>query len=180
MKKMSKKNISKYVLLMVLPLFIILLPFTGIQSVQAAQSSFVVGTVKVTPLQILLSARSSVFVNQNFNFKAVIENVGQDDINNVVITLGLPENIILTNGELVQNIGTLKKRRKETINWKMRASQAGTFIIQVSASGIDQGSGNPITASSSRIINVKNKRFFNSIFESWAEFFQFIFQRQRF
>ena len=65
------------------PSLLALLLISALALPAVAQESQIIGTVSValeTPLTLELSSRSRVFINQNFNIKAELKNIGQNDV----------------------------------------------------------------------------------------------------
>lgn len=141
--------------------------------------SQIIGTVSVameTPLILELSSRSRVFIGQNFNLKAELNNIGQNDVDEVTITLDLPVGLDLIRGDLNQDIGTLRAGKKKTVNWRIRGLELGNYVIQVQASGIEQDSEDQAEASASQAVEVRQKRLFDSLFLSFSNWFRFLFR----
>ena len=141
--------------------------------------SQIIGTVSValeTPLILELSSRSRVFVNQKFNLKAELKNIGQNDVDGIIMTLDLPVGLTLTKGDLVQNTGTLKAGKKKIVNWRIRGLELGNYVVQVQANGIEQPFGEQVEASASQAVEVRQKRLFDSLFLSFSNCFRFLFR----
>jgi len=145
----------------------------------SAQDSQVIGTVSValeTPLTLELSSRSSVFIGQKFSVKAELNNIGHNDVTGVTLSLELPVGLDLIRGDLNQDIGTVKAGKKEIINWVVRGSELGSYVVQVHASGIEENSNEEVEALASHAIKVRQKRLFDSLIQSVSSFFRFLFR----
>lgn len=145
----------------------------------SAQESQIIGTVSValeTPLTLELSSRSRVFITQNFNLKAELNNIGQNDVDEIVLSLDLPVGLDLIRGDLNQGIGTLRAGKKKIVNWRIRGSELGNYVVQVQANGIEQNSGETVEAVASQAVEVRQKRLFDSLALSISNFFRFFFR----
>ena len=141
--------------------------------------SQLIGTVSValeTLLILELSSRSRVVIGQNFNLKAELNNIGQNDVDEVVLSLDLPAGLDLIRDDLNQGIGTLRAGKKKTVNWRIRGLELGNYVVQVQANGIEQGSNETVEAVASQAVEVRQKRLFDSLFLSFSNWFRFLFR----
>ncbi len=176
MIKKIKKNHNGYCGLILLCFLFFVLCLAQTLPTQASES-YIVGTVSVTPLKIELSARSRVFVDKKFNLKAVVENVGQSPITDLVLTLHLPSGLTLISGELNEKISIFEPKKKQIVHWQIQASETETYDIKLTGSGTEQGAGELIKTSASLTIDVIKHRFYHPILQSLLDFFNFIFHR---
>lgn len=145
----------------------------------SAQESQIIGTVSValeTPLTLELSSRPSVFIGQNFNLKVELNNIGQNDVDGVVLSLDLPVGLDLIRGDSSQDIGTVKAGKKAIVNWRIRGLELGNYVMQVQASGLEQISNEQVEALASQTIEVRQKGLFDSLFLSFSNLFRFLFR----
>jgi len=145
----------------------------------SAQDSQIIGTVSValeTPLTLELSSRSSVFIGQNFNIKAELNNIGQNDVDGIILSLDLPVGLDLIKDDLNQDIGTVKAGKKKIVNWRVRGSELGNYVVQVQASGIEQNSNEEVEALASQAIEVRQEKLFDFLVQPISTFFRFLFR----
>ena len=144
-----------------------------------AQESQIIGTVSVgleTPLTLELSSRSSIFVGQHFNLKAELNNIGQNDVDEIILSLDLSAGLDLIRGDSSQDIGTVKAGKKAIISWRIRGSELGNYVMQVQAIGIEQDTDEQVEALTSQTIEVRQKKLFDSLFLSFSNLFRFLFR----
>lgn len=131
----------------------ILSPLLGQSKVLAAEG-VVTATVSVNPLSVSVSAPDSVFVDQHFKVEANIENYGSNKIKEALAIIQLPQGLTLK-GKCERTIGMIPPHKKKTVAWRVRATEVGTYVIQVSVSGRDEATDALLTAQGSTIVTVK-------------------------
>lgn len=100
-------------------------------------------TVLPTPLVVTVSAPSSVCVGERFKVRATIENRADTKIKKAVATIGFDpdEGLTLVGRNAERTIGVIPPHKEKTARWSVKADQAGTYTIRVSASGKDELTG---------------------------------------
>ncbi len=112
------------------------------------QEGVVTATIKVNPLLVSLTVPGEpVAVGQRFTVQARGENRGEGRIRRVTATLQLPAGLEMR-GPATRSLGTLGPLRSRSTEWRLEAVQAGSFVLMVTASGVDASDGTPVSAES--------------------------------
>lgn len=113
-----------------------------------AQSSVVTATVRPNPLVVSVSAPSSVIVGSWFDISADVANLGDQTITGTTATVNSPTEVTVKSPK--KKVGNLTASQTKTVTWRAKANSAGTFVIQVDASG--NLAGEQISSSDSTIV----------------------------
>ncbi len=65
----------------------------------------------------------------------------------------LPEGIGIT-GRLTQSVGVISAGREKGIRWRAEPDVPGSYVVVVTATGMDEGSGAPVTAEATATIDI--------------------------
>ena len=91
--------------------------------------------VTINPLQVSVSAPSEVELGKNFKVEAIVNNKGQEKIENSKGEIFLPEGLSLTKQNTIKKIGVIPGKKGKKVLWQVRGEQLGKYIISVSVSG---------------------------------------------
>lgn len=117
----------------------------------------ILATVRTNPLFVTVSsAPGTVFVGHRFQIKAKIENLGAEQISEVVATIQLPASgLTLLSSTADQSLGTLRKQR--TARWRLQADAPDNYVVLVSVTGLDEA-GYLLTEEGSTVVEVREAR----------------------
>lgn len=131
----------------IIAISLLLFGVAGFKSV-FAQTSVISATVRPNPLEVSVSAPSSVVVGQWFNISADVSNLSDDLITQTIVILNSPPEIKIKAAR--KKINNLAAHQTTTVSWQAKANAAGDFIITAEASG--KLLGEPISSSDSTSI----------------------------
>lgn len=104
------------------------------------QEGVVTATVHVNPLLVSLTVPGEpVAIGQSFTVQAHGENQGEGRIRRVTATLQLPEGLEMR-VPATRSLGTLGPLRSRSTQWRLEAIETGSFVLMVTAEGVDDGS----------------------------------------
>ena len=86
------------------------------------------------PLKVSVSAPGPVVVGQWFDINANITNLGDQTITGTTATINVPAELTVK-GQKKKKIGDFAGSQTKTVTWSAKANSAGTFVIQVDATG---------------------------------------------
>ena len=144
MMKHPKAKISVFILAVFLSTVVL---FSG---TQASFLDIIRALVTINPLEVEVSAPSLVEINKIFKVEATVINKGEERIGRASAEIFLPQGLVLTKKNTVQNAGAISGNREKTIQWSIKAEQATNYIISVSASA--ELKGDSITAQGNTVI----------------------------
>lgn len=128
---------------------LLILAVFGAGSVHA-QSGVVTATVRPNPLEVTVSAPSTVTVGQWFDISADIANLGDQTITGTTATIHSPQEVAIKGGQK-KKVGDLSGGLTKTVTWRAKATSTGSFVIQVEATG--SLAGEQISSSDTTIIS---------------------------
>lgn len=127
----------------------------------ASQTGIVVATVSINPLEVEVTAPSTVLVGESFKVTGVVKNLGLTRIRRSRAVLSLNPGLSLR-GKEEKSLGIIGGESEKTAHWQLKAESPGTYILLVSASGVEEESGDLVEASGTTIVKVAEKLTFFS------------------
>ena len=104
------------------------------------QEGVVTATIKVNPLLVSLTVPGeAVLVGERFTVQARVENRGESRLRRVTATLHLPT-ALETRGPATRSLGSIGPFASRSREWRLEAAEAGSYVLLVTAEGIDDGS----------------------------------------
>lgn len=121
------------------------------------EQGVVTATVKVNPLEVSLTVPASpVAVGEAFTVRATVENQGESRIRRPTATLQLPTAALEVRGPTIHRLRPLEPFGSRSTEWRLTAMETGSFVLMVTASGVDSSDRTLLTAESdARMITVE-------------------------
>lgn len=155
-----KKSKAVIKTILVLPLVLGLL-FSSVSSlIFASQTGTLVATVRINPLEVEVTAPSSVSLGERFKVEATVKNSGDTKIKKTKIEIFLNSELNLDSGlnlkgNTERKRGVVLAKDSKTAFWWVTAEKTGIYVISVEASGIEEETGDLVEASGSTIVEVE-------------------------
>lgn len=163
--KKSKKIISP---ILVLPLVLGLLFswFLTKQSQVLAQTGAVVATVRINPLEVEVTAPSSVSMGERFKVEAIVKNLGGTKIQKTKVEIFLSSGLSLK-GKSERKLGVILEEDSKATSWRITAKETGIYFISVEVSGIEAETGDLVEASGNTMVELQNSTSFLDIIKQF-------------
>jgi hypothetical protein len=123
--------------------------------VRASFLDMIQAVVAINPLEIEVSAPSEVEAGSIFRVQAKVINGGEEKVEEAKAEIFLPAGLSLRGRGAAQNIGVIQGGKNRKADWRVRADNAGNYIIVVSASG--KLKGETISADGNKVVKVTDK-----------------------
>lgn len=105
----------------------------GFRQSVLAQSAILTATIRPNPLEVKITAPSTVAVGQWFDVSADFSNLGSEVITKTIATLNTPSDLKVKGQR--KKIGDLNNHETKTGIWQLKANASGDFVILVEVTG---------------------------------------------
>jgi len=156
--------------------FFTVLSFSGLRDkkedyiAQASLFDIIRALVTINPLEVVVSAPPLVEINKMFKVEARVINKGEERIKRTSAEIFLPQGLVLTKKNTVQNAGAISGLREKRIQWSVKAEQTGNYFISVSSSA--ELKGDTITAQGNTVMVVAQEGAVSASSVQSVDFFQ--------
>jgi len=106
------------------------------------------------PLGLTVSAPPTATLKERFVVVAQVTNQSAGELERVTVEL-LPPRFLTPMDALVRRDGTLGPDQRLDLSWRISAKKPGTYVILVTASGIDAASGQKLETAATALVVVK-------------------------
>lgn len=138
----------------------------GLQPVLASTST-IACTVMINPLEVSISAPSSVYLGDRFKVVAEIKNLGETKIREATAIIHLPSGLNLISGKSERTYMIIPAKGSKTTQWVVKANLVGDYFITVSVSGTEETTGSLVTAEDTTKLEVREPVTSSTSFPLW-------------
>lgn len=151
------KNLWNKALVLPLVLGLSFFWFLAKQNQVSAQTANLVATVRINGLKVQVTAPSLVRVDRRFKVEATVRNLGGSKIKKTKAVISFSDSGLDLKGRSGRKLGVILEDGSKVASWRVTAKKAGSYVILVEASGIEEETGNLVEASETVMIRVKTR-----------------------